>query len=106
MFAGIFDVQIPIIVTDVRLGALVHQVPANIVKIAFGFRRINRQRKVTTTQTPTLFAITIILRHKHTSKSLLETYQRAQILRPQDAPVNQGTVLTCENLIVAAASTG
>ena len=69
MFAGIFDVQIPIVITDVHFRSFMHQVPANIVKIGLGFRRLNRQRKVTTTQTLTLLAIPIILRHKYTSKS-------------------------------------
>ena len=69
VLAGILDVQIPVVVTDVHLRTFVNQVPADIVKIGFGFGGLNRQTKVTTTQPPTLLAITIILRHKYTSKS-------------------------------------
>ena len=49
VLAGIFDVQIPITVTDIHLRVFVQQVPADIVEIARRFRRVYRQTKVTAT---------------------------------------------------------
>ncbi len=49
VLAGILDVQIPVVVTDVDLRTLVNQVPADIVKIGFGFGGLNRQPEITTT---------------------------------------------------------
>ncbi len=69
VLADILDVQIPVVVTDVHLRTLVYQIPANIVKIALGLGRVNRQRKITTTQPLTFFALAIILGHHYTSKS-------------------------------------
>ncbi len=88
VLADILDVQIPVVVTDIHLRTLVYQIPANIVKIAFGLRRLNRQRKITTTQTLALFALTIILGHNYTSKSYSKNPIRAWILRPSGSPVN------------------
>ena len=49
VLADIFDVQIPITITDINLRAFVQQVPADIVEIARRFRRVYRQTKVTAT---------------------------------------------------------
>ena len=64
VLAAVLDVQIPVTVADVDLRGLVQEIPADIVEISGGFRRIYGQAKIPTTQAMTLLAITIIRRHR------------------------------------------